>query len=87
MPRICDRSPCDPLLRALGVWIFGSPERPGFVIVAAKNPGEEEVPSEMVEEEVEYCPFCGTRLDEVSQVAIERFMRPRKRRRPKMPAA
>ena len=73
MARICDRSPCDPLLRALGIWIFGSTE--GFYLIAI-NMSENDT-----EVNVDYCPFCGTRLEEVGAVALEKYLRPRKRRR------
>jgi hypothetical protein len=73
MSRICDRSPCDTLLRALGIWIFGSSE--GFYIVAVNH---READTEV---DVDYCPFCGTRLEEVGTMAIEKYLRPRKRRR------
>jgi len=84
MARICDRSPCDPLLGALGVWVFGSPE--GFYIVASaalvptEHPVEDATPA-AAEVSVDYCPFCGTRLEEVGAVALEKYLRPRKRRR------
>lgn len=80
MSRICDRSPCDQLLHALGVWIFGYSDKPGFFIVAATETVDLEVA-------VDYCPFCGTRLDEVGRVIIEKFTRQKKRRRARAPAA
>lgn len=80
MPRICDRSPCDSLLTALGHWIFGSVE--GFYIERKKLiTTEEEQLLEDAEINVDYCPFCGTRLEEVGSMAIEKYTRPRKRRR------
>lgn len=72
MSKICDRSPCDLLLNALGNYIFGSPE--GFYIVACQDGKEIEV-------SIEYCSFCGTRLEEVPTVIVEKFTRPRRRRR------
>lgn len=73
MARICDRSPCDPLLVALGVWVFGSPD--GFYLVTLTAHDKD------TEVNVDYCPFCGTRLEEVGAVAVEKYLRPRKRRR------
>lgn len=79
MPRICDRSPCDTLMTALGVWVFGSND--GFYLVVTTS---EEKDAEVV---VDYCPFCGTRLEEVGAVAIEKYLRPRKRRRSRIGTA
>jgi hypothetical protein len=62
------------------VWIFGSPDKPGFLILAATD-------SVDVEVAIEYCPFCGTRLEDVQRVLIEKFVRPRKRRSKAKPAA
>jgi hypothetical protein len=77
MARICDRSPCDPLLGALGNWMFFRPED-GFFLVVVGGPAEDDVDGE---EHVEYCPFCGTRLEEVGATHLEKFMRPRRRKR------
>ncbi len=75
MGKICDRSPCDTLLKALGNFIFGAPDREGgFYVTATDSTGPTEVA-------IEYCPFCGTRLEEVPQVVVEKFMRPRRSRR------
>ena len=79
MGKICDRSPCDPLIKALGHTIFGAPDRGGgFYIVAflEENP---------IEIDIAYCPFCGTRLEEVPAVIVEKFMRPRRRRKTEKP--
>lgn len=75
MARICDRSPCDSLLKALGNFIFGAPDRDGgfyMVVMSSDAP---------TEANIEYCPYCGTRLEEVPSVVVERFMRPRRRKR------
>jgi hypothetical protein len=74
MAKFCDRSPCGPLMGALGHYIFGTPE--GFVLIlfSPLTLGEE------TEIDIEYCPFCGTRLDEVPQIQIEKFTRPRRRK-------
>lgn len=86
MARICDRSPCDGLMAALGKYIFGVraaalPEQPegrleGFVIMAS-------VDGRTQEQEIEYCPFCGTRIEEVNAIVIDKFTRPRRRRKTK----
>ena len=73
MAKICDRSPCDPLLGALGNWIFGSSE--GFIIsVVTASDRDAEI-------DIDYCPFCGTRLEEVGAVVVEKYTRPRKRKK------
>jgi hypothetical protein len=74
MARICDRSPCDSLLKALGNWVFGTHE--GFFVTVASQDKDKDS-----DEPIDYCPFCGTRLEEVGPMLIEKFMRPRKRRR------
>lgn len=77
MARICDRSPCDGLLGALGVFIFGvgaDNKLCGFVVIA-------HVEGHAHEQEIDYCPFCGTRIEEVNALVVERFMKPRLRRR------
>ena len=90
MSKICDRSPCDNLLNALGNYIFGSTNTTGrlegFIISAAiKHPdptSKFKFKKKIIE--IEYCPFCGTRIEEIqNMMVIERFMRPRKRRRSK----
>jgi hypothetical protein len=90
MSRICDRSPCDGLLDALGNYIFGSNtddgKLEGFVLFAAtKHPNQYskyKLKKRIIE--IEYCPFCGTRIEEIQNVVIlDRFMRPRRRRRTK----
>lgn len=81
MSKICDRSPCDRLLATLGKFIFGAPDKDGgFYIVVA---GSEAMPplEGPTEVNIDYCPFCGTRLEEVPSVVIERFMRQRRKRR------
>lgn len=74
MAKICDRSPCDSLLKALGNFIFGAPDRDGgfYIVVTSAS---------TTEESIEYCPYCGTRLEEVPSVVVEKFMRPRRKRR------
>lgn len=76
MGKICDRSPCDPLLNALGKFIFGAPDRDdgGFYMTVVLD----DVPTEI---NIDYCPYCGTRLEEVPTVVVERFVRPRKRKK------
>lgn len=74
MAKICDRSLCDKLLVALGVWLFGSPDNDGFYITISVAGEEKEL-------DIEYCPFCGTRIEEVDKAVIEKYFRPRRRRR------
>jgi hypothetical protein len=64
-------------MAALGQFIFGGHE--GFILVV---PEEQKQSSDAATEVgIEYCPFCGTRLEEVPQAQIEKFMRPRRRKR------
>jgi len=79
MSQICDRSPCDNLLHALGRWILYSQSEGVFYMRTA--PSEEGIAEWPVEEVFEYCPFCGTRLSEVGTAMIEHFIRPKRRRR------
>ena len=79
MSKICDRSPCDELLGALGVFIFGisnEGDLGGFVLVYGV--GETGAPRQEVD--IEYCPFCGTRLEEINAAVVKRFTEPRDRR-------
>lgn len=72
MSRFCDRSPCTSLLNALGKFIFGSSE--GFILIIPNQKQDE------IEIDIEYCPFCGTRLDEVPPNQLDKFTRPRRRK-------
>lgn len=89
MSRICDRSPCDGLLGALGNYIFGSTtgtgKLEGFVLTAAVKNADTDSKFKTKKHtiDIEYCPFCGTRIEEVNALIVERFMRPRRRRRTK----
>ena len=74
MAIICDRSPCDRLLQALGRYIFGAVQgRVDVVTLEVLTPqkGHETAL-------IEYCPFCGTRLDEIGPGLLERFLSDRK---------
>ena len=77
MPRICDRSPCDGLIRALGSYVFGAlteDKRPdGFFVSVSVEGHTRDI-------EIEYCPFCGTCIQQVNDLIVERFMRPRRRK-------
>lgn len=63
---------------ALGNFIFGTPE--GFILLRHTTSAEAEN-----EVDIEYCPFCGTRLDEVPQIQLEKFTKPRRRRAVTLP--
>lgn len=63
----------------LGKHIFGSPE--GFVLVVHSP----DIKRDDIEIDIDYCPFCGTRLEEVPMVQVEKFTRPRKGRVAKEP--
>ncbi len=75
MAKICDRSPCDSLLGALGKFIFGAPERDGgfYMTVSVEN--------SLSEVSIDYCPYCGTRLEEVPSVIAARFMKAKRKAR------
>jgi hypothetical protein len=88
MARVCDRSPCEGLMEALGVYIFGTTNKEhttleGFIMVTAIRytavDGAKKLKKHTVE--IEYCPFCGTRIEEVNAVVVQRFLKVRKRRR------
>ena len=62
---------------ALGNYVFGlrtGNVTEGFVVMASVN-------GKPSEQEIEYCPFCGTRLEEVNAMIIQKFTKPRLRRR------
>lgn len=65
--KFCDRSPCPGMLEALGRWIMGDPESGGFVAIT----GRAEYRGERQIDPINYCPFCGTALTELSLVATE----------------
>ncbi len=90
MAKICDRTPCDGLLNALGTYIFGARdgegETLGFVVHAAIPSPKKRTPSKPAmfvkrTYEIEYCPFCGTRIEEVNAQVVARYTRPRKAKR------
>lgn len=69
MALICDRSPCDRLLNALGKYVFGAlAGRTDIVTLEVLTPKGHETAL------IEYCPFCGTRLDEIGPGLLERFL-------------
>ena len=69
MAGICDRSPCDRLLHALGNYVFGYQE--GEI---ARFTLEVAVPGGHETAVIEYCPFCGTRLDEIGPGLLTKFL-------------
>lgn len=69
MATICDRSPCDRLLSALGRYIFGATNgRADLVTLEVITPEGHDTAI------IEYCPFCGTRLEEVGPGLLEKFL-------------
>jgi len=58
-------------METLGKHIFGSPE--GFVLVIPSPDTKKDL-----EIDINYCPFCGTRLEEVPTIQVEKFTRSRK---------
>lgn len=69
MAGICDRSPCDRLLHALGNYVFGmlKDRQAQFTL-------EVLTPAGHATAVIEYCPFCGTRLDEIGPGLLEKFL-------------
>lgn len=69
MATICDRSPCDRLLHALGNYMFGvlkgHDAQFTLEVVTAKG---------ATTAIIEYCPFCGTRLEEIGPSLLEKFL-------------
>ena len=72
MPKVCDRSPCDRLMKALGRFMFGV-SNSTFTLEVATPRGRETAM-------VEYCPFCGTRLEEIGPGLLQKFL-PKGRRK------
>ena len=63
MTQFCDRTLCDGMFKAMGRYVFGDPHAKTITMVAHKlGGGAESVP-------IQYCPFCGTRLDNLVLVA------------------
>ena len=62
MTKFCDRSPCDGLLEALGRYVFGNPKAGTITMLTHKIGGGP------VAVTIEYCPFCGTCLDNLKLV-------------------
>ncbi len=73
MAKICDRSPCDALLESMGVWMYYT-DIDGFSMLVQTATGEHEI-------DIDYCPFCGTRLEEVGAAVLSKYTAPRQRRR------
>jgi len=69
MAGICDRSPCDRLLHALGSYVFGmlKDNRAQFTLEVITPKGADTAI-------IEYCPFCGTRLEEIGPALLEKFL-------------
>ena len=75
MPKICDRSPCDDLMKALGDYIYGTVNGStvgGFILTPRRNAAlmHEDAPRDIT---IHYCPFCGTRLEEINATVLKRF--------------
>lgn len=78
MPKICDRSPCDELMKALGNYVFGAMNGDaigGFILRVQDTgaPRHESVTNSFKEIYITYCPFCGTRLEEINATVIRKF--------------
>ena len=69
MASICDRSPCDSLMAALGRYVFGAVVgRTDVVTLEVATPKGSQTAI------IAYCPFCGSRLDEIGPGLLERFL-------------
>lgn len=76
MSKICDRSPCDELMKALGVFIFGTSSEGtlgGFMLRYSQKQEEGVYTSNHAE--IRYCPFCGTRLEEINATVLRKFVK------------
>lgn len=62
------------MLEALGNWVFGSID--GFFM--SVTVGDKALETDVL---ITYCPFCGTRLLEIGSIALDKYMRPRRRAR------
>jgi hypothetical protein len=69
MAVICDRSPCDQLMTALGRYVFGAVQGNVDIITL-----EVLTPQGHDTALISYCPFCGTRLDEIGPGLLDRFL-------------
>ena len=75
MAQFCDTSPCQSLLNALGVWIYGlRPPQKGYVAFLATKDGRVEAV------DITYCPFCGTRFGWTEDDVLERWTLPPKKK-------
>lgn len=76
MPReYCGQVPCAPMIRALGRYVFGGDEPgDGFYMYVYYGQG-----THLTKEPIEYCPFCGTILEEewVTKVKSGKFTIPK----------
>jgi hypothetical protein len=71
MAEFCDTTPCARFLQALGNWIFGlQPPKEGFVVVLATPSGLRQAV------QIDYCPFCGTRIDKNDMLLLEKWVLP-----------
>lgn len=71
MAMFCDTSPCQRLLSALGVWIYGlRPPQKGYTAFLTTKDGRVEGVT------IDYCPFCGTRFGWTEDDVLERWVLP-----------
>lgn len=68
MATICQRSPCDRFLQALGRYIFGRPNaKPNYYVALTYVEDSDAIQYDIQEVRLDYCPFCGTRLDDIDE--------------------
>jgi hypothetical protein len=71
MAEFCDTTPCARFLQALGNWIFGlHPPKEGFILILTPPGGQRQAV------QIDYCPFCGTRIDKSDMLLLERWVLP-----------
>jgi len=64
----CDWSPCPQLLAALGRYVFGDPKNGTYKLLVRQ------VGTEPMAVSITYCPFCGTRMDNLQLVSAGQIL-------------
>lgn len=82
---ICDLNPCDKLARAIGHFISGTYRDGRWVVMAELfdqsllgAEGWLFVGGKRTTVEILYCPFCGTRLEEIGAHIVKKYLSKKK---------